>query len=75
MGEQDEAAGGLPGFALDKDFLRSPKGVLMEAELVTERDPPLLSSASPPSLRPLPPLPLSPLLQAALFFLDSFPAR
>ncbi|XP_077171328.1 CKLF-like MARVEL transmembrane domain-containing protein 5 [Paroedura picta] len=33
MGEQEEAAGGLPGFALDKDFLRSPKGVLMEAEL------------------------------------------
>uniref|UniRef100_A0A8D2JFA4 CKLF like MARVEL transmembrane domain containing 5 n=1 Tax=Varanus komodoensis TaxID=61221 RepID=A0A8D2JFA4_VARKO len=30
---REEAPGGLRGFALDKEFLRSPKGVLMEAEL------------------------------------------
>ncbi|KAH0626172.1 hypothetical protein JD844_000987 [Phrynosoma platyrhinos] len=33
MGEQEDPSGGLQGFALDKEFLRSPKGVLMEAEL------------------------------------------
>ncbi|KAM6449646.1 CKLF-like MARVEL transmembrane domain-containing protein 5 isoform 2-T2 [Liasis olivaceus] len=33
MGEHEPAPGELGGFALDKDFLRSPKGVLMGAEL------------------------------------------
>uniref|UniRef100_H9GTK1 Uncharacterized protein n=1 Tax=Anolis carolinensis TaxID=28377 RepID=H9GTK1_ANOCA len=35
MGEHGDPAGGLQGFALDKEFLSSPKGILMEAELVT----------------------------------------
>ncbi|XP_062814225.1 CKLF-like MARVEL transmembrane domain-containing protein 5 [Anolis carolinensis] len=33
MGEHGDPAGGLQGFALDKEFLSSPKGILMEAEL------------------------------------------
>ncbi|XP_077773027.1 CKLF-like MARVEL transmembrane domain-containing protein 5 isoform X1 [Podarcis muralis] len=33
MGEPQEGPGGLRGFSLDKEFLRSPKGVVMEAEL------------------------------------------
>ncbi|XP_061445131.1 CKLF-like MARVEL transmembrane domain-containing protein 5 isoform X1 [Rhineura floridana] len=33
MGEPQDASGGLRGFSLDKEFLRSPKGVLMGAEL------------------------------------------
>lgn len=59
MGEQDEPAGGLHGFALDKEFLRSPKGVLMEAELVTvwalQVPPPQTPSSVPPLLPGLSP--------------------
>ncbi|KAJ6653086.1 hypothetical protein lerEdw1_010172, partial [Lerista edwardsae] len=53
MGEHDEAAGGLQGFALDKDFLRSPKGVLMGAELVTDPGPPELTPAALPPFQGL----------------------
>ncbi|XP_034262210.1 CKLF-like MARVEL transmembrane domain-containing protein 5 [Pantherophis guttatus] len=33
MGEREPAGGEAGGFALDKEFLRSPKGVVMGAEL------------------------------------------